>query len=159
MVRTSVALFLATVAMLTWSRVALADLDCRDFSSHQEAQRYFDQQHGDPDNLDADRDGMACEPYSGDDQEYDQEYEDAMATKFAIEDDFAYSNYLMSLTREDDLAAPQDPEMNYREPEPEDIPGYVWKWLGIGLMALIVFGFIWEQLENRWWDWRRRHGR
>lgn len=42
-----------------------ADLDCRDFDSPDDAQDYFDQNPGDPDRLDADNDGRACEPYSG----------------------------------------------------------------------------------------------
>jgi micrococcal nuclease len=42
-----------------------ADKDCPDFSSHAEAQAYYDAQGGvgggDPDGLDADKDGSACE--------------------------------------------------------------------------------------------------
>lgn len=40
------------------------DRDCGDFSSHWEAQRFYEQQGGparDPHHLDADRDGIACE--------------------------------------------------------------------------------------------------
>ena len=42
--------------------LALADMDCKDFRSQEEAQAYFDAQGpGDPDRLDRDNDGIACE--------------------------------------------------------------------------------------------------
>ncbi len=42
--------------------VSAQDRDCRDFSTQQEAQRFFEQAGpGDPHNLDADNDGIACE--------------------------------------------------------------------------------------------------
>ncbi|MET3901128.1 sugar lactone lactonase YvrE [Devosia sp. UYZn731] len=42
--------------------LALADMDCKDFRSQEEAQAYFDAQGpGDPDGLDRDNDGIACE--------------------------------------------------------------------------------------------------
>jgi micrococcal nuclease len=37
------------------------DKDCKDFSSQEEAQAYFESRPGDPDGLDADGDGIACE--------------------------------------------------------------------------------------------------
>ena len=41
------------------------DYDCSDFSTHEEAQEYFESQGGSPSNnvdrLDRDRDGLACE--------------------------------------------------------------------------------------------------
>lgn len=37
------------------------DFDCRDFSTQRAAQDYYNGQRGDPDNLDADNDGIACE--------------------------------------------------------------------------------------------------
>jgi hypothetical protein len=42
--------------------LAFADMDCKDFSSQREAQAYFES-HGpsDPDRLDRDNDGIACE--------------------------------------------------------------------------------------------------
>jgi hypothetical protein len=42
--------------------VALADMDCKDFGSQDEAQAYFEANGpGDPDRLDRDNDGIACE--------------------------------------------------------------------------------------------------
>lgn len=41
--------------------VAYADVDCEDFGSAQEAQGYVESQIGDPDDLDRDGDGLACE--------------------------------------------------------------------------------------------------
>lgn len=38
-----------------------SDRDCSDFATHAKAQEYYMQQDGDPDHLDADRDGIACE--------------------------------------------------------------------------------------------------
>ena len=35
--------------------------NCDDFGSHAEAQAYYEQQNGDPDGLDRDGDGLACE--------------------------------------------------------------------------------------------------
>jgi hypothetical protein len=40
---------------------AQADLDCADFTYQEEAQAIFDQDPSDPNNLDADNDGIACE--------------------------------------------------------------------------------------------------
>lgn len=37
------------------------DYDCSDFSSHSEAQEFFESESGDYHNLDADGDGVACE--------------------------------------------------------------------------------------------------
>ncbi|MYW70486.1 calcium-binding protein [Streptomyces sp. SID8379] len=42
-----------------------ADKDCADFSSQAQAQAWFDTHPGDPDRLDRDRDGQACEDYTG----------------------------------------------------------------------------------------------
>jgi endonuclease YncB( thermonuclease family) len=50
-------------ALLPWSAAA-ADRDCADFSSQREAQEYFESKGGpssDPDRLDADGDGKACD--------------------------------------------------------------------------------------------------
>src|SRR3954449_702155 len=37
------------------------DQNCSDFATQQDAQAHFDQDKSDPDNLDADNDGIACE--------------------------------------------------------------------------------------------------
>lgn len=42
------------------------DLDCDDFATQAEAQAVFDQDPSDPNNLDADNDGQACERGGGD---------------------------------------------------------------------------------------------
>ena len=44
---------------------ALADLDCADFGSRAEAQAHLAENPDDPDRLDADNDGKACEPKPG----------------------------------------------------------------------------------------------
>lgn len=42
--------------------LALADMNCSDFRSQEEAQAYFEANGpGDPDGLDRDNDGIACE--------------------------------------------------------------------------------------------------
>lgn len=46
------------------SSSASGDRDCEDFSSQQEAQAYYEGQAGDPDRLDDDDDGQACEAYA-----------------------------------------------------------------------------------------------
>ena len=45
------------------TRSAITDLDCRDFTSQAQAQRVLDRDHSDPNRLDADHDGTACESY------------------------------------------------------------------------------------------------
>jgi hypothetical protein len=45
------------------ARPAINDLDCGDFTSRAEAQRVLDRDHSDPNRLDADHDGVACESY------------------------------------------------------------------------------------------------
>ena len=45
------------------TRAAINDLDCRDFTSRAQAQSVLDRDHSDPNRLDADHDGTACESY------------------------------------------------------------------------------------------------
>ncbi len=54
---------LSMAAMLVFAPVALAqaDLDCSDFATQPEAQSVLDQDPSDPNGLDADNDGVACE--------------------------------------------------------------------------------------------------
>ncbi|MFD1832303.1 excalibur calcium-binding domain-containing protein [Streptomyces desertarenae] len=54
---------LAVLGPLPAAGAALAqtDRDCADFRTEQEAQRFFEQESGDPSHLDADDDGAACE--------------------------------------------------------------------------------------------------
>jgi LPXTG-motif cell wall-anchored protein len=49
--------------VLAGSAVAQDDLNCADFDSQQEAQAALDRDPSDPNNLDADNDGQACETY------------------------------------------------------------------------------------------------
>ncbi len=57
-----IALSLISVAVLAQEKGALFDLDCSNFSSQTEAQRFFrDSGPGDPHDLDGDNDGRACE--------------------------------------------------------------------------------------------------
>ena len=55
---------LAAAALTIPASAAAADKDCSDFSSWKAAQKYY-RHHGgpryDPDHLDADHDGIACE--------------------------------------------------------------------------------------------------
>ena len=54
---------LAMLLMLAFSPTAWAqtDLDCEDFATQEEAQAVLDQDPSDPNMLDADNDGIACE--------------------------------------------------------------------------------------------------
>lgn len=55
-------LLAAVTALLVLPGIAQAkDHDCRDFATQEDAQAYFDAQSGDPDNLDSNGDGVACE--------------------------------------------------------------------------------------------------
>jgi hypothetical protein len=61
---TAAAIILAAVATLPLAGIANAqpaDRDCADFATQPEAQAALVAQPGDPDNLDADNDGIACE--------------------------------------------------------------------------------------------------
>lgn len=54
----------AGIAVATvWIVIALggSDKDCRHFDTQRAAQSYFESRPGDPDNLDGDNDGIACE--------------------------------------------------------------------------------------------------
>lgn len=57
----------AMVALASSPVLAQGDLDCADFGSQEEAQAALDADPSDPNNLDADDDGLACEefPYPG----------------------------------------------------------------------------------------------
>lgn len=64
--RLSLLATLSLLAMLVFSPAAFAqseenDLDCSDFDTQEEAQAVYDQNTNDPNNLDADGDGVACE--------------------------------------------------------------------------------------------------
>jgi hypothetical protein len=65
--RTAVAAVLTAGAALTFTGVASAqqDRDCPDFASQADAQAAFAARPGDPERLDADNDGIACESYFG----------------------------------------------------------------------------------------------
>src|SRR5215207_4173836 len=70
--------------LLVGSAVAQDDLNCEDFDSQEEAQAVLDRDPSDPNNLDADNDGKACEtfPYDdsgGDDTAVDDQYDDGGA--------------------------------------------------------------------------------
>lgn len=66
--RTATLLCAAAALVLTVAGPALAthsgDLDCDDFSSQADAQAHLDAHPSDPDNLDPDGDGVACEQLS-----------------------------------------------------------------------------------------------
>src|SRR5690349_15323350 len=64
-VRASIAVVtIATGWSLTLGGVAqAADLDCADFASQQQAQAELNKDLSDPNNLDADHDGQACEEF------------------------------------------------------------------------------------------------
>jgi len=49
--------------LLAGAAVAQDRYNCEDFDSQQEAQRMLDRDPSDPNNLDADNDGMACDTY------------------------------------------------------------------------------------------------
>jgi hypothetical protein len=66
-VRTAVAVAVLTAGMsYPLAGVALAqDLDCSDFTTQAKAQAVYNQDPSDPNNLDADNDGVACESLPG----------------------------------------------------------------------------------------------
>ncbi len=66
---TAAAAVLAAAALaFPMSGTALAqDLDCRDFATQQEAQAVFNADRSDPNRLDGDNDGIACEDNPGGD--------------------------------------------------------------------------------------------
>jgi hypothetical protein len=58
------AVLLFTVGALTGvNKKIFSDLDCRDFGSRAEAQQVYDQDPTDPNHLDPDGDGVACEGF------------------------------------------------------------------------------------------------
>lgn len=61
-----VAAAMFAVGMLTAPAQAQDDLDCDDFATQQEAQAEYDADPSDPNGLDADNDGIACEPFEDD---------------------------------------------------------------------------------------------
>ncbi len=58
---TSLLMAMALLALFAIPAIAQQDLDCRDFDTQEEAQEVFDQDTSDPNRLDADNDGFACE--------------------------------------------------------------------------------------------------
>ena len=59
-----VAFILVTVLIIVRTEMNSKNYDCSDFATHQEAQTFFEESHGevdDVDHLDADHDGIACE--------------------------------------------------------------------------------------------------
>lgn len=72
------ALILGAFALTVWQvggsggdrTVFAADLDCDDFTSQAAAQAHYDADKTDPDNLDSDDDGIACENFDYDGHDY-----------------------------------------------------------------------------------------
>jgi hypothetical protein len=63
-----VACWVTCSLLLTGAAMAQDRLNCGDFDSQKEAQRELNRDPSDPNNLDADNDGMACDTYDyGDD--------------------------------------------------------------------------------------------
>jgi len=95
---------LAFVCVLAFSAPAAADFDCADFSSHADAQVYFDAHGGSSfnnvDGLDRDHDGVACELGPG------STSSDYLTTTDERADD-AYTDYLI------DQSAKYDDENHY----------------------------------------------
>jgi Excalibur calcium-binding domain len=58
-------LLAATLSFGVTGTASAADLDCSDFATQAEAQAVFDATPGDPNRLDADNDGIACETLPG----------------------------------------------------------------------------------------------
>jgi hypothetical protein len=97
-VQRTTTLFFATVCwvfcslLLVGSAVAQDDLNCEDFDSQDEAQAELDRDPSDPNNLDADNDGLACETYpyenSGDDNgtPVDGQYDDGGGDDGGVDD-------------------------------------------------------------------------
>lgn len=65
--RLSLVSIVSLLAILSFSPIALAqdDFNCDDFATQQEAQAVYDQDPSDPNGLDADDDGQACEDSTG----------------------------------------------------------------------------------------------
>lgn len=61
----TVVLTATATALLTGTASAAGDRDCPDFATQAEAQAAFDAVPGDPERLDADGDGVACEDGEG----------------------------------------------------------------------------------------------
>jgi hypothetical protein len=66
-------MFFALTLLLGPAASAQADLDCADFSSREEAQQEFESDTSDPNRLDADDDGQACEEFDYDGETTAQE--------------------------------------------------------------------------------------
>lgn len=89
--------FAASVAVATLATVPLAgvaaaqpagDRDCPDFGSQAEAQAALDSRAGDPERLDADDDGIACESFFGEptgDSDGDDEGQVAVVPEGGVE--------------------------------------------------------------------------
>ena len=52
------------------------DLDCSDFNSQEAAQDELEEDESDPHNLDSDNDGIACEGFDFDDNDFDNDFDD-----------------------------------------------------------------------------------
>jgi Excalibur calcium-binding domain len=65
--RRTIVLLAAAVVLALWATPAFAqdDQNCADFPSQAAAQAHLQQDPSDPDRLDADNDGVACENYQG----------------------------------------------------------------------------------------------
>jgi hypothetical protein len=61
------------------------DRDCSDFSSQEDAQSFYFRQEGDPDNLDRDSDGEACEDFDYGDEFEDVDFVDASSDAYPRE--------------------------------------------------------------------------
>lgn len=136
-------LSVALVAIVSSPSYAYNEYNCSDFSSQEEAQDEYDSDYGDPNYLDADDDGVACETLPSEDY-----YEGGDASDVYIPDYSEYSN----ATSTSDAPIESDMKAAPEEAEKNDSGSGGWGWLWLAAYPLLGFlGYVWEKID----EWRK----
>lgn len=102
--------------------------NCDDFSTQEEAQSVYEEDYGDPNYLDGDDDGVACEALPSESYDYDSDYDSSYDSTY----DGGYSSY------DDSEYEASEYETDYSDSESSS--GGDWSWLW---WVAIIGGFIW----------------
>jgi len=149
----SLFLSIALAVLISQASYAYNDLNCSDFSTQEEAQDEYESEYGDPNYLDGDDDGVACESLpSGGYSSYDDSsnYEDGESDPSEHDSSDEYNN---------DATVPVvAPDSTNTDDTDSSIPtsnSSSWDWLWLLLWpGLLVFGWLYNAVSE--WIQRRK---
>jgi len=125
----TIAIVCASLSSITVS--AYNSYNCDDFATQEEAQDEYESTYGDPNYLDGDDDGIACESLPSEDYSYEEDYYDYSPD--------STSSYTPSETSSD---TPSDSTST------SENNGSIWSWIGWGIIIFWVGAIIYSLFAN-----------